>query len=319
MNIMSNVFDQEKEPYDRDPRKNTFSNFLVKSGLYESYEISKDNIQDLIDVLDGNVRINIYCKDCGEPRIFSMKEVLFPFENSKGDMRMISLGLELSHQQQLQEMCATISPGEKRPEKEWHWTNWQMQEFTRVMVFQFQCAMDDQHYTDYIVRADGNILFKIGQFPSVADLSFPELEAYKKVLTKEDRKEFRRAIGLYASGIGVGSYVYLRRIFERMIETAKNIAIQEGVELENFEKAHVDERIKMLKGYLPKALVGNQNFYGIVSKGIHELSENECIVYFPILRDFLFLIMRQWEQHRQEKETEKQLADALSQIAQKIK
>ena len=117
MNIMSNVFDQEKEPYDRDPRKNTFSNFLVKSGLYESYEISKDNIQDLIDVLDGNVRINIYCKDCGEPRIFSMKEVLFPFENSKGDMRMISLGLELSHQQQLQEICATISPGEKRPEK----------------------------------------------------------------------------------------------------------------------------------------------------------------------------------------------------------
>lgn len=319
MKVMSNVFDQDKETYDRDPSKNTFSNFLLSSGLYESYEVSKENIQDLIDVLNGNVRIDIYCKDCGESRVFSMKQVLFPFENSQGDMCMRSLGKELSWKQHIQGMRDTPFLGEKSSEKEWHWTDCETKEFTRVMVFQFQCAMNGQHYTDYIVRADGNSLVKIGQFPSVADLSFPELEVYKKVLTKEDRKEFRRAIGLYASGIGVGSFVYLRRIFERMIQAAKNIAIQDGVELEGFEKAHVEEKIKMLKDYLPKALDGNTIFYGIVSKGIHELSEDECIIYFPVLRDFLFLIMRQWEQQRQEKETEKQLAASLSKIAQQIK
>ena len=118
MKIISNVFDQDKEPYNRDPSKNTFSNFLLSSGLYESYEVSKDNIQDLIDVLDGNVRINIYCKDCGEPRTFSMKEVLCPFGNPQEEVSMGSLGKELLRQQHLQEMCAAPLPGEKSPETE---------------------------------------------------------------------------------------------------------------------------------------------------------------------------------------------------------
>ena len=57
---------------------------------------------------------------------------------------------------------------------------------------------------------------KIGQYPSVADLSFPELKDYRKVMSKDDDKELKRAIGLHASGIGIGSFVYLRRIFERI-------------------------------------------------------------------------------------------------------
>lgn len=314
-----NVFDQEDKPYDRDPSQNTFAQFLVNKGLYDKYEISKSNIQDVIDVINGHVRINIYCKDCGESRIFSMKELLFPFEDSDGDQVMRSLGKELSSHQHIQELGATPHPGEKDGEREWYWTNWQTQEYTRVMIFQFQCALNGQHYTDFIVRANGNSLVKIGQFPSAADLSFPEFENYKRVLSKEDRKEFRRAIGLYASGIGVGAYVYLRRIFERLLVTAKNTALQDGVELPDYETAHIDERTKMLKDYLPKALEGNTTFYSIVSKGIHELSEDDCTAYFPILQDFLLLIMRQWEQQRQEKETEKKLAASLSQITQKIK
>lgn len=319
MKVMVNVLEQEEMPYNRDPSQNTFSQFLRNAGLYDKYEITKDNIQDVIDVLNGNVRIDIFCKGCGENRIFSMKKVLFPFEGSRRDLLTRSLGTELASHQRIQEMCATPQPSEQRVESDWYWTNWQTQDFTRVMVFQYRCALNDHHFTDYVVRSDGNTLLKIGQYPSVADLSFPELENYKKVLSKEDRKEFRRAIGLYASGIGVGSYVYLRRIFERMLETAKNRAVQEGLVLEGYDKAHVDERISMLKDYLPKTLVGNTTFYGIVSKGIHELSEEDCVAYFPILRDFLFLIMRQWEQQRQEREIEKQLTASLSQIAQKIK
>ena len=113
---------------------------------------------------------------------------------------------------------------------------------------------------------------KIGQYPSVADLSFPELKEYRKVMSKDDEKELKRAIGLYASGIGIGSYVYLRRIFERIIVTASHKAISDGkIKAEDFGVARVNEKIKMLSDYLPKSLVHNEAFYGIVSKGIHEL------------------------------------------------
>lgn len=286
--------------------------------MYESYEVSKDNIQDLIDVLDGNVRINIYCKDCGEPRIFSMKEVLCPFGNPQEDVSMGSLGKELLRQQQLQEMCSAPLPGEKRPEKEWIWTNCRTQEFTRVMVFQFQCAMDARHYTDYIVRAEGNMLVKIGQFPSIADLTFPELDKYKKVLSSTDRKEFGRALGLYAHGIGAGSYVYLRRIFERLLMQAKEIA-GSAINESEFSKAHVDEKITMLSDYLPNMLTSNPTIYGILSKGIHELSEKECITYFPVLKECICMILGEWEEIRKKKEQETALASALSKISSSIK
>ena len=105
--------------------------------------------------------------------------------------------------------------------------------------------MDSTHHLDYIVLTDGNMLKKIGQYPSVADLSFPELKEYRKVMSKEDEKELKRAIGLFAAGIGVGSFVYLRRIFERIIVTASHKAIEEGkIEAEEFAKAHVDEKIR---------------------------------------------------------------------------
>lgn len=84
--------------------------------------------------------------------------------------------------------------------------------------------MDNTHHLDYIVLAYGNKLKKIGQFPSVADLIFPELKEYRKVMTEEDGKEFKRAVGLFASGIGIGSFVYLRRIFECIILTASQKA-----------------------------------------------------------------------------------------------
>ena len=63
----------------------------------------------------------------------------------------------------------------------------------------------------------------------------------------------------------------------------------------------------------------NSTIYGIVSKGIHELSEEECLQYFPILRDSIFMILEKWEEERKRIETEKRLAASLSKISLEIK
>ena len=81
----------------------------------------------------------------------------------------------------------------------------------------------------------------------------------------------------------------------------------------------MNEKIKMLSDYLPKLLVNNEAFYGIVSKGIHELSEEECIEYFPVLKSFIMMILRQWEKMRKDEEEERELSKALGNIAAKIK
>ena len=61
----------------------------------------------------------------------------------------------------------------------------------------------------------------------------------------------------------------------------------------------------MLADYLPTTLVDRPEFYGIVSKGIHELSEDDCIEFFPIMQKFIIMILRQLEKARKDKEDEK--------------
>ena len=59
---------------------------------------------------------------------------------------------------------------------------------------------------------------------------------YKKELGDGYYKELKRAIGLYSSNVGIGSYVYLRRIVEKIILDGLQEAIAVGaVTEEQFE------------------------------------------------------------------------------------
>lgn len=318
MPLVSNVFygQSQREIKSID---NVFGDFLVNKGLYDEIEITKDNIFELADLIGGHVKIDIYCPKCKASRVFSCEMIpYYWYDDHKQEIKRRPLEEEIVSWQQIQNIRNPQLVDEL--EESWTWTNNSIKDDTRLMVFKFFCAMDSTHHLDYIVLTDGNMMKKIGQYPSVADLSFPELKEYRKVMSKEDEKEFKRAIGLFAAGIGVGSFVYLRRIFERIIVTASHKAIEEGkIEAEEFAKAHVDEKIKMLSEYLPKSLVNNPVFYGIISKGIHELSEEDCIEFFPVMQSFIMMILRQWEKIRRDEEEEKKLAASLSNIASKVK
>lgn len=316
--MYSNVFDSthQREIKSID---NVFGKFLVNEGLYdEEIEITKDNIFELADLIGGHVKLDVYCPKCKENRVFSGGGVpYYWYDDHNEKICGRPLEDEITSWQYIFNTPQPNGGGENKP---WTWTNKSIEDYTRLMVFKFVCTMDNTHHLDYIVLTYGNKMKKIGQYPSVADLSFPELKEYRKVMSKDDEKELKRAIGLYASGIGIGSYVYLRRIFERIIVTAGHKAILVGkIKEEDFGKARVNEKIRMVSDYLPKSLVNNDVFYGIVSKGIHELSEEECMAYFPVLKSFIMMILRQWEKMRKDEEEERKLSNALGNIAAKIK
>jgi len=248
-----------------------------------------------------------------------MKPIVYYFETSlDGDeeIRCASLGEEIESLQNM--IFRTKAKQEKSFAEEWKWINWQIADTTRLMKLEYICSMDEKHHLDYIVLTTDNSMTKIGQYPSVADMTFPELDAYKHVISKEDRKELGTAIGLFASGVGAGSYVYLRRILERLIYQAK-VNAGDRVNDEKFEQARVAERIKMLEGYLPEVLIKNTTIYGILSKGIHELSEEECRKYFPIVKECIYQILGMWESLRKRQADEDALNKALSAISSSIK
>jgi hypothetical protein len=161
-----------------------------------------------------------------------------------------------------------------------------------VSYLQIGCTRDTEHKIDFILRLRDPLIQKIGQFPSLADIANDESRLYQKALDRDDGAELHRAIGLAAHGVGIGSFVYLRRVFERLIARRfKEFKDKEGWTEAEFVKLRMEEKIEFLKGHLPEFLTRNKRVYAILSKGIHELREKECLGAFEMLKHATFFIL----------------------------
>jgi len=166
----------------------------------------------------------------------------------------------------------------------------------------FHCSRNKAHQALFVFRAHKGILQKIGQIPSLVDLALPDLRKYRQVLGESRFKELARAIGLTTHGVGIGAFVYLRRIFESLIEGAHTEASKDSGWDENaYTRSRMDERIALLKDHLPNFLVQNRSLYSILSVGVHTLSETECLAAFPAVRLAIELILDDLlEQHERQ-------------------
>ncbi len=169
------------------------------------------------------------------------------------------------------------------------------------------------HVIRYYFLHQDKVIVKIGQHPSNADLQKSDMEKYAKILGKSRLKEVNRGIGLAAHGVGIGSYVYLRRIFESLVEEAHVRAMKlAGWDEGQYQKSRMKEKVEMLKSHLPQFLTENPNLYSILSIGIHELTEDECLKNFGALKLGIQIIL---EEKFQLAEKEKQVASAKAALA----
>lgn len=185
--------------------------------------------------------------------------------------------------------------------------------------FQFICSRNSGHQMWFFFRLESEILQKVGQWPSLGDLHIKELDKYTTVINDDDRTEFARAIGLAAHDVGIGSFVYLRRIFERRIEAARAAAAKESAwDQAAYEKSRVSERIKLLSKFLPDTLVKNAGIYSILSLGVHELSEEDCRANFDTLRVGIELIFDDMLREKEKAEKSAVLEKAVQAMQSKL-
>lgn len=147
------------------------------------------------------------------------------------------------------------------------------------------CSRNKKHQLYFLFQVRGRTMQKIGQFPSLATLNLYDVKQYSGVLRPEAFRELTKAIGLAAHGVGIGSFVYLRRIFEGLVEEAHAVARSVAAWDEaSYQQARMSEKIQILAPHLPMFLVDNRVLYGVLSKGVHELSEAECLAAFPAIK-----------------------------------
>lgn len=178
---------------------------------------------------------------------------------------------------------------------------------------------DDLFFFLY-VPDDESQAVKVGQIPSLATIQYADIaEKYKGVLGREDLFMLKRAIGLAAHGTGIGSFVYLRRVLEALIwETYSKHQEEFNISKENFEKKRTKEKIQALKKYLPTSMAKLTPLYGILSKGIHELTEEECLAYFDTMKLAIELILKQKLQQKQEEDEENETIRRLQAATQQL-
>ncbi|MBL8599762.1 MAG: hypothetical protein JNL14_18665 [Devosia sp.] len=156
------------------------------------------------------------------------------------------------------------------------------------------CSRAPNHVYSYFFEYDSleHTLTKIGQMPSLEDIAGAGIERYRKILG-DDFAELRRATGLFAHGIGIGAFVYLRRIFERLVLEAQQVADPNGDRDAEFGRMRMAEKIGALASHLPETVVKFKDAYGILSKGIHELTEGECKRHFPVVKAAIIAMLEQ--------------------------
>ncbi|WP_462177947.1 short-chain dehydrogenase [Pseudoalteromonas gelatinilytica] len=227
--------------------------FLIEVPLYKKIVYSKSDAEQGLMIRYFSDTFDAYCPECGSHSIFE------PFGNYKPHISIDNI------------------------------EKWVDCGFFDISV---RCTRDRNHELHFKFFAQGYEIQKIGQYPSIADLSLFDVKKYSKVLEQNYFKEFTKAIGLAAHGVGVGSFVYLRRIFELLIDDAHKKAQQhEAWDDIQYSKARMNDKIELLKDELPAFLVDNRAIYSILSKGIHELSEEICLEAFPAIKLGIELIL----------------------------
>ena len=181
------------------------------------------------------------------------------------------------------------------------------------------CQRDGTHKYLFCFLYDGLHLTKYGQHPSMEDIAGADIRKYATLLRDGYFGELKRATGLASHGIGIGAFVYLRRIFERLILDHREAVAQAGKPIDGFDVLRMDEKIGALKDELPEALVKNKAAYRILSVGIHELDEETCKRYFPVVRAAIIQILEQDFQRRESEQVAAALESEIARISGDLK
>lgn len=253
--------------------------FLLDVPLYEWFEVTEADEEWLASVKYFSGQIHLYCERCDRPSIFSSTS-----KTSKEHQAVPSI----------------------------HWS-----EFTVILGCARQPYGHDMRF--YFVAHYARIA-KVGQLPSLADIHLPLIKKYRAVLGKERFHEFAKGVGLAAHGVGIGSFVYLRRVLEGIISDAYDQAINDShVDPDEYAKARMQDKIGLLSGYLPKFLVQNRAMYAILSQGIHELNEQDCLRFFPAMKNAIEMTLDERLQEVERKRKTDEAAKAIAAIRAGLK
>jgi hypothetical protein len=305
----------EGTPIDR------FKRLVGEGSLYAPSTFSQGDVAVIAGVIGSlGLQIDFYCPMCNAPSTFQFPpvktdglNVLDPFNPPPTPAGVSRAPLPISNIDHLKRVARAL---------------------------ELRCARNASHRVEFILRAIENLVspgtpmkqgagsiqmsrgpeysytfVKIGQYPQHAELVAGRLKAVSKIADPLDMKELRRAVGLMSHDVAIGAFVYLRRVFERIIGAAWRSAVDAGETLPDPTRLRMDGKIAALKNHLPGIIVNNAKVYGVLSVGLHELTEEECARVYPLVEESVIAMLEETHTHAEKQKREKRIAEELGRIS----
>lgn len=291
---------------------NRFSNtseFLLKAPLYAAVDVQNsdgDNWTLGLEFFEDT--LSCYCTECGRDSVFATEKIqsgdLLKHENRLPH----GVKLDLRYHEPLTTLRnVQRAHGAKRYAAR-----------DRCFTVELYCSRDENHRIYFTFAVRRGKIQKIGQYPPLSDFEGHQFRKRLRSLPKDLSKLYARAVYLHAHGVGAGSFVYLRRIFETLLKNAAERARTDATWNEaEFQRLPTTEKIKSLRGYVPEVMAENANVYSFLSIGVHELSDEQCQENYPVLKAAIELILEEVEAAKQLRARKKQLSNALAYLNRK--
>lgn len=153
-------------------------------------------------------------------------------------------------------------------------------------------------------------IIKIGQYPSLYDISRDELKEYQtsNLISDDDIGQLYKAYTCASESYFVAAYTYMRRVFENLLNNVfKDNVAKIGLTEVEFNKLRSNEKLEKLKDYLAIDDEIYKPLYALLSVGIHALTEEECGKNFELLKSILLDILAEQKAKKEKEEKRKQI------------
>ncbi len=181
-----------------------------------------------------------------------------------------------------------------------------------IKRIKFGCVCGEAWIEIILETMPGSRLIKIGQYPDAVDFDNTVNGDIMKVALKDECLYRLSAAKAYYVGLYIAAFNYLRRVFESLVAQAE---AQAGI---GCPKSKMKERVKELvsKKALNQLLMepGFNVLYTLLSKGVHELSEDECCEQYHLLQETIDTILEDKLQEQLQQQRKERLSKSLNKL-----
>lgn len=174
----------------------------------------------------------------------------------------------------------------------------------------------------YTLLKNENEVIKLAQYPSLYDVSRDELKKYQKnnLIDNESFSQIYKAELCASSSYYVAAYTYMRRVYETMLLSVFDQNKEEiGITEDAFRKLHSDKKLEAIKDYLAIDDEIYLPLYGLLSAGIHAMTEEQCCEDYKVLKPILLDILAEQKAKKEKESKRKELKELFAKRKDEMK